>query len=1024
MSTRQFIPRIFVFLSILLMLITGSAFAQGSVTVKGTIFDATNDIGLPGANIEVKGTGIGAATDLDGVFIIHNVPSGKQTLVVSYLGYQTQTIELDLPGSGTVVHHFKLQATAVEGEEVVVTAQAQGQLQAINQQLASDNIANIVSEARIQELPDFNAAAAISRLPGISTTKSAGEDNKVVIRGLAPKYNSIEVEGVTLSATGSIDMGLTSDDYVVTPGVKNDRSVDLTMVSPYMIRTIAVYKSLTPDMNANSIGGTVNMELREAPAGPRFDLLWQSGYTAKSNTYGNYRGVASGSNRFFNNKLGIYALANLESYDRNADNMNGEYVQAGSIPDPITGFRPVEVKTVTFNRHFETRKRYGANLIMDYNIPHGSVKFVNMYTRLNSNYTEHRQYIYYTTGSREMRWRFQQAENVIDQLLNSIKLDYDLNFLTADLSASYTSAHNVMDDSPVLNFNQTNALGPRTDQDINKTPEELVYLQNSFQGDSMVILRSGNLFSSDYKENKLTFKGDFEVPFRLGTQVSGFLKFGGQYQNQNNTNNQEAPYLGFDGSALPTSSQSISNDMMRSIQQQFGLSYNEQGYFTGTSLLYPDNNIFDPFLDDKFGALHYAANPSLLKQILKSVTTNPAYDASDPTLSNGRQGGWYDGPYQQLANDYEFNQDYYATYAMAKFNFLDFMVLGGARYEKVKFDFFAYNAQDQRNVQIQKMYDTTSVNENEFVLPMGQVKYSPFNWFDVRYAYTQTLARPDYQYLTPKFTITQGSAIYAGNSDLKPAKAFNHDLSFTFHNNELGLLTIGGFYKTIKNFVYDAEYNLGAAQNAGIDSISRYQVIRDGVAVVNPVEPNRITVHLPINNPNDAVVKGLELDFQHNFWYMPSPFNKMVFGINYARISSNLEYPFYMLVPIPGTRPPQSTVNDSSSTGRLIDQPNHILNSYLGYDYKGFSTRLSLLYQDNSYRKNGGQYPENDSYTIEYFRMDLSARQKLPWYNTELFLDVANLNNEKTSWIQRSIGGFQGIENYGLTANLGIRIRY
>ena len=186
-------------------------------------------------------------------------------------------------------------------------------------------------------------------------------------------------------------MGLTSDDYVVTPGVKNDRSVDLTMVSPYMIRTIAVYKSLTPDMNANSIGGTVNMELREAPAGPRFDLLWQSGYTAKSNTYGNYRGVASGSNRFFNNKLGIYALANLESYDRNADNMNGEYVQAGSIPDPITGFRPVEVKTVTFNRHFETRKRYGANLIMDYNIPHGSVKFVNMYTRLNSNYTEHRQ---------------------------------------------------------------------------------------------------------------------------------------------------------------------------------------------------------------------------------------------------------------------------------------------------------------------------------------------------------------------------------------------------------------------------------------------------------------------------------------------------------------------------------------------------------------------------------------------------------------------------------------------------------
>ena len=64
MSTRQFIPRIFVFLSILLMLITGSAFAQGSVTVKGTIFDATNDIGLPGANIEIKGTNPLASTPI------------------------------------------------------------------------------------------------------------------------------------------------------------------------------------------------------------------------------------------------------------------------------------------------------------------------------------------------------------------------------------------------------------------------------------------------------------------------------------------------------------------------------------------------------------------------------------------------------------------------------------------------------------------------------------------------------------------------------------------------------------------------------------------------------------------------------------------------------------------------------------------------------------------------------------------------------------------------------------------------
>jgi TonB-dependent receptor len=321
------------------------------------------------------------------------------------------------------------------------------------------------------------------------------------------------------------------------------------------------------------------------------------------------------------------------------------------------------------------------------------------------------------------------------------------------------------------------------------------------------------------------------------------------------------------------------------------------------------------------------------------------------------------------------------------------------------------------------MWDTTAVNENEFVLPMVQIKYTPFDWMDFRYAYTQTLSRPDYHSLSPKFTIDQNNDIFAGNPDLEPAKAFNHDVNLTFHNNELGLLTIGGFYKTIENFVYSARYRLDAAQNAGIDNIQRYQVIRDGVIVVNPVSTGGY-VSRPLNNIYDATVKGIELDFQHSFWYLPAPFNNMVFGINYARIYSESEYPYYYIYVVTDPRPARNFLGDSSYTGRLIDQPNHILNTYIGYDYLGFSTRLSVLFQDNSARGNGGEYPENDSNTKEYFRVDFSARQKLPWFNSELFLDVSNLNDENTSWVQNSTGGFQGIQNYGLTANLGLRIRY
>ncbi|MBN1300469.1 MAG: TonB-dependent receptor [Melioribacteraceae bacterium] len=1004
---------------LLLILLSHSLFAQ-SGGLKGTVYDKTTGESLPFANIVIQGVGMGTACDLDGNYVLRNIPSGMQTVIVSYVGYTPLTLEIDIPEGRTLAQDFELALTTVEGEEVIVTAQAQGQLEAINQQINSDNIANIVSEKKIQELPDFNAASALSRLPGVSTTQSSGEDNKVVIRGLSPKYNQIEVEGVQLSATGSANIGLTSDVYVSTPGVNNDRSVDLTMVSPYMIRMIAVYKSLTPDMNANSIGGTVNMELREAPEDLHYELMWQQGYTAKSGTLGNYRAVASGSSRFFNNRLGIYALLNAESYDRNSDNMDASYGIAGEEVeiDPETGYRPVKVNTVSFNRHLETRERFGGNLILDYDLPNGSIKFVNMLARINSDYTDHRQTINYDAG--RMEWQLRKGENVIDQRMHSLKLDYDFNLIKTDLSASYTSSSNVLDNSPVINFNQVDALQAGVPRD-NLVPEDLTYLLTEFKGDSNVVLRSANLFSTDYQEERYSFKADFELPFNFGGGVNGFFKFGGQMNNQSNSTDQETPYLGFNGSATGEG-EDIQSKLMRAVKEKFGISVNERGDLIGSTFLNSDEELFDEFLDDKYGDIYFTSNPGLLVDILDYIIGNPEFDASNEQISSGSQGGWYDGLYQQLTNDYEYEEDYYAAYAMSKINWLKFTLIGGVRYEKVESEYFAYNARDMRNAQQQKMYDTTSIAGNEFVLPMAQLKYSPFDWLDIRYAYTQSLSRPDYHSISPKFTITQGNVVYTGNPELEPAKAFNHDLNFTFHANKLGLFTIGGFYKTIENFVYTASYQLDAADSAGIDNISRYTIVRDGQNVVIP--QSNATIVRPFNNPFDATVKGIELDFQHSFWYLPEPFNNMVFGINYARISSETKYPFYdVKIRIEGRKRIPVLV-DSSATGRLIDQPNHVLNTYIGYDYKGFSTRLSLLFQDNSARGNGGRYPENDSYTTDYLRVDFSARQKLPWYDIELFLDVSNLNNANTSWIQKSTEGFRGVQNYGLTANLGVRLRH
>ena len=158
-----------------LICITQSIMAANSGDVKGSVYDRDTKDVLPGASIVVVGTSLGAASDMDGDYVIHGVPVGSQTLLVSYVGYKSITIKIDIKEGEKLQQDVYMKPTAITSETVLVTAQAQGQMQAINEQLSSNTIANIVSADRIREIPDANAAESIARLPGISLIRSGGE---------------------------------------------------------------------------------------------------------------------------------------------------------------------------------------------------------------------------------------------------------------------------------------------------------------------------------------------------------------------------------------------------------------------------------------------------------------------------------------------------------------------------------------------------------------------------------------------------------------------------------------------------------------------------------------------------------------------------------------------------------------------------------------------------------------------------------------------------------------------------------
>jgi hypothetical protein len=214
----------FILGSLFFILSTLQAGPAADGKIEGYIIDSQSKDPLPGANVYLEGTTFGAATDIKGKFVVSQVPAGNYKLVVRYLGYRENSLQVSVKEGETLkLESIKLDFQIIEGEVITVTAQAERQIAAINQQLSSNTISNVVSEARIKELPDVNAAESIGRLPGVSIQRSGGEANKISIRGLSPKYNTVTVNGVRVPSTDV-----------------NDRSVDLSLISTNMLDGIEV----------------------------------------------------------------------------------------------------------------------------------------------------------------------------------------------------------------------------------------------------------------------------------------------------------------------------------------------------------------------------------------------------------------------------------------------------------------------------------------------------------------------------------------------------------------------------------------------------------------------------------------------------------------------------------------------------------------------------------------------------------------------------------------------------------------
>ena len=915
--------------SVLTLASPGASAQTGRVV--GTVTEAGTDNTLPGANVVVQGTTIGAATDLNGRYILTGVPAGPQTIVASFVGYDNVEREVVIPAGEEITVDLELLWAAAQTEGVTVTAQARGQIQAINEQLSAQTIKNVVSAERIRELPDESAAAAVSRLPGVSLQ----EGDKIVVRGIQAKLNTITVNGIQLPST---DL--------------EDRSTNLGFISSNMLAGIEVTKAVTPAMDANSIGGSVNLRLREAPQGWHYDAMLQGDYNGQDHTYANYRAWGSVSNRFFGDRLGAFVQANARRFDGGQDVGTATYAPLAS--DPGSGLRPFAISEYQFADQANLNEEYGGSALFDFRLPGGKIIFQNTFATEAYDNTSYVERLLLVNGNRGFRLERNVGERYL--LVNALQGEHLLGRLGIDWTLSHARSQNDTDLNYAIDF--SNAKYFEGQPLANWQSEEDVFAI-TFDQEGLAASTAGNGATRDesYSERRLNAALNLTLPVTLPQVLSGSFQAGGKVE-QLARNNDITRY--FKRLSEPSNNE-YAADFIESIGGDPTQALRFEDFRD------PDYERGEYFLGDR-RSLTDVANVEYLDQYFRLAPQ-----------------GW---PLPHFADSYRFDyvaeEQVAAAYLMGDFDITDYVnVLGGVRYEKFSVDNEAPFVYQNHFDGAGAVFDTLSTERNlAHWFPNVQLRISPLDWVDLRLAYTKTLSRPDYQLMLPStFVNGDGGTGIAGNPLLEPTVSDNFDAYLSFHNNYIGLFTVGAFSKDLEDVILTQRIlrsTLGEFEGV-YWAPAQLPVNEDGDPV--DAEGNEIpdlrsnqTLTTYLNNPYPGRIRGLEFDWQTNFWYLPGALKSVVFNINYTRVHSEMDYRQILQVRANPLAPP--TQVDTFRTARLLQQGNDILNFALGADIGGFSGRLSFRYQGDVITNVSELRPEEDTYCLLYTSPSPRDRQK------------------------------------------------
>lgn len=899
-----------------------SLFAENG-RVTGRIVDADGQP-VPGANVIVKGTSTGTITDANGFYNLPSLESGSYTIEIRYIGYETIAQEVNVTENKTTQTNFVLEpGLSIEG--IVVNGRLQGQSKALNTQKNAKNIQNIISAEQIERFPDANIGDALKRLSGINVQYDQGEARFANIRGTAPELNSITINGERIPSAEA-----------------EQRYVQLDLVPSDMVQTIELNKALTPDMDADAIGGSVNLVTKSAPYKQTIKIKAGSGFNFLPGT-ALWKGNASYSNRIFNDKLGIIVGASVLDNPMRSDNIEPEW----DYMDDGTPF----VKEMQVRQYYVERLRQSYSAALDFKINENHTIYVNgMYNRRKDWENRYRQSIqdieydeeagkYYGEIRREVKGGSSDNNNarLEDQsmMTGAVSGDHYFGKIRVDWRASYAMANEERPNERYLTFRAK-------DQELIVNLDDPILPSVSAADPLYQTLNSEWSFKELTEEFQYTEEKDMNgtlnvtIPLIEGDYANE-LKFGVRYRGKDKYRDND--FYEFE----PVDEDAFIADAMNSVVDMTNDNFAAGDYQVGE------------FVSNEFlGALNLESSDFEKEQVA-----------------------------EEMAGNFNAIENVIAGYAMLTQNFGEkFNVIAGVRVENTQLEYqgFKYDADEDELTQTDKENDSY-VN----ILPGVHVNYNVGRFTNIRFAWTNTLARPNYFDLVPYQEVNkEDMEIAIGNPALNPTTAMNFDLLGEHFFKNIGIVSGGIFYKSLKDVIItrtrqDYEYN-------GEVWDEFYQPVNGG----------------------DATLYGFELGFQRRMDFLPGFLDDISLYANYTYNHSELtgvtlEGRDDEMLPLSGT-------------------PNHNINASLAYDTKRMDFRISYSHASAFIE----EYDEEaffDRYYDAVNYLDVNATVKInKWLS--YYLDINNLLNQPLRYYQGVAERTMQAEYYGIKLQTGIKLKF